>query len=121
MTFVNAQPARTTIADRQNQDWSITLLAAQRQLYSELKRWRAVRIWAAIGAATVGLLATLFAPTLLVFVGPLAAVCAIGQWIGNVVSVSKQKPLQLSRSSSIQRFCLCRGTQRWVDLWTTRT
>lgn len=91
MTFVNAHPARSTIGDRQNQEWSITLLAAQRQLYSELKYWRSLRVWIAIGAAVVGLLATLFAPSLLILVSPLAAVAAVGQWIGNVVERQQAK------------------------------
>lgn len=79
-------PARPTLEGdsirvRQDRPWSIQLLAAQRQCYIEAKTWRSARFWSVAVAATVGLSATVFAPSLLVVAGPIGAVVAVAQWL----------------------------------------
>lgn len=70
-----------SLVTRQNEPWSLRLLAAQRQLYQEAKRWQQLRSWSVVGMAGVGVLATLFAPSLLPILGPIGGVVAIGQWV----------------------------------------
>lgn len=74
-----------SISVRQNSRWSITLLAAQRQRYIEAKRCRSVRSWSVAMAATVGLGTVVFAPGLLVVVGPLGALVAVVQWLAGLM------------------------------------
>ena len=71
----------SSLASRQNEPWNLRLLAAQRQLYQEAKRWQQLRSWSVVGMAGVGVLATLFAPSLLPIFGPVGGVVAIGQWV----------------------------------------
>jgi hypothetical protein len=71
--------AEATITERQNSDWSLQLLAAQRQLYSDAKRWRGLRAGSAACMAVVGVIATAIAPELLKAIGPAGTVLAIAQ------------------------------------------
>lgn len=74
-----------SIRVRQASPWSIQLLAAQRQRYVEAKTWRSARFWSVAVAATVGLSATVFAPSLLVVAGPVGALVAVAQWLAGFV------------------------------------
>jgi hypothetical protein len=89
-----AEPASTLvdcIAARQNTSWSLQLLAAQRQLYTEAKRWRRLRAWSVAAVAIVGVAATLFAPELLRFVGAVGAALALVQWLAGIVEKQRSK------------------------------
>ena len=77
--------ASDSIAERQNSPWSIQLLAAQRQLYSEAKRWRRLGAWSVTAAAIVGVAATLVAPELLKLIGPMGGVVGLAQWLASLV------------------------------------
>ena len=78
-----------SIAARQNSDWSLLLLAAQRQVYSEAKRWRGLRAGAATIAALSGVIATAVAPDLLKLIGPVGALLGIVQVIA--VAIEKRR------------------------------
>lgn len=69
------------IAERQNDPWSLDLLAAQRQLYREAKRWRQLRTWSVSASALAAFAATIFAPDLLKVVGPLGAALLLIQYL----------------------------------------
>lgn len=69
-----------SIAARQNLPWSVELLAAQRQLYSEAKRWRCLRAWSVAMMTVIGVGTTLLAPDLLEVVGLVATVLLIALW-----------------------------------------
>lgn len=84
-------PPTGGILERQNAAWSITLLAAQRQLYSEVKRWRRARAWSVTLMAVLGVIATLFAPALLKILGPIGAALAVGQWGASLVEKQRGK------------------------------
>lgn len=82
-----APGARTggLVADCQNDPWSIRLLAAQRQLYSEAKQWRRLRAWSATAMAIIGVGVTLLWPTMLTTVGVVGAVLAVAQWLASII------------------------------------
>ena len=88
---VPATATTDSIAARQNGPWSIQLLAAQRQLYSESKRWRRLRAWSVTAMALIGVGATLFAPDLLKILGPVGAVFGVAQWLASVVEKQRTK------------------------------
>jgi hypothetical protein len=71
----------SSLASRQNEPWSLRLLAAQRQLYREAKRWQQFRSWSVVGLAAIGVAATLFAPSLLPILGPIGVAFAVAQWV----------------------------------------
>ena len=77
-----AGPPDDTIVARQNTPLGIELLAAQRQLYAEAKRWRRLRSWAATGTAVIGLAITLLVPDLAKAVGVLSVLVAVLQLVG---------------------------------------
>ncbi len=81
----HSAPSDNSIAGRQNAPWSIQLLAAQRELYSEAKRWRRVRAWSVIVMAMIGVTATILVPELLKVIGPVGAVLGIVQWAISLV------------------------------------
>jgi len=74
-----------SISARQNAAWSIQLLAAQRQLYSEAKWWRRLRAWSVTAMAVIGVAATLLAPDLLKVLGPVGAVFGVAQWFASII------------------------------------
>lgn len=80
-----------SVAIRQNAPWSIQLLAAQRQLYTEAKRWRRLRAWSVTAFAIIGVGATLLAPDLLKVLGPVGAVLAVVQWAASVFEKQRTK------------------------------
>ncbi len=89
-----ARRARTggaSIGTRQNAPWSIDLLAAQRQLYIEAKRWRRRRAYAVAGVALAGAGTAILAPEMLRFVGPLGAIAATAQWLASLVEKQRTK------------------------------
>lgn len=74
-----------SITERQNNPGAIRLLRAQRELYSEAKRWRRTGARAVVVSAIVGLTATILVPAALKYVGPLGAVVATAQWLLSLV------------------------------------
>lgn len=88
-----ARAAATTdsIAARQNAVWSIQLLAAQRQFYSDAKRWRRLRAWSVTAVAVIGVGATLLAPDLLKILGPVGTVLGVAQWVASVIEKQRTK------------------------------
>lgn len=74
-----------SISARQNAAWSIQLLAAQRQLYSEAKWWRRLRAWSVTAMAVIGVAATLLAPDLLKVLGPIGAFFGVAQWFASII------------------------------------
>jgi len=90
-SFGKADSASGSISERQNSPWSIQLLAAQRQLYSEAKWWRRVGAWSVAAAATIGVAATLVTPELLKVIGPVGAVVGIAQWAASLVEKRRTK------------------------------
>lgn len=71
--------SQNSIQSKQNQDWSLKLLAAQRQLYSEAKALRKYRTWAATGVAMTGLFVGTIWPGTLTVVGPIGALVAVAE------------------------------------------
>jgi len=71
----------SSITTRQNEPWSLRLLAAQRQLYREAKHWQQLRSWSVICSAGIGVLVAIFVPSLLYILGPIGAAVAIAQWV----------------------------------------
>jgi hypothetical protein len=80
-----------SIAARQNAPWSVQLLAAQRQLYTEAKQWRRLRAWSVTAIAIIGVGATLLVPDLLKVLGPVGAVLAVVQWVASVFEKQRTK------------------------------
>lgn len=75
-------PAQTQypIGIRQNEKWSLQLLAAQRQLYSEAKNWRRLRAWSTALVAVGGVGAAMFWPQLSSILGPTGAIIGVVAW-----------------------------------------
>lgn len=83
--------AGSTIQERQNAPWSIDLLAAQRQLYTEAKTWRAWRTRSVVAISLLGLLCTIVFPSALVLVGPIGAVFAVVQFCASLAEKQRTK------------------------------
>lgn len=66
-----------TIHERQNSDWCLKLLAAQRQLYSEAKALRRWRTWSAAAVMIIGLIVSAFIPGVLTIVGVAGGILAV--------------------------------------------
>ncbi|MBI4339811.1 MAG: hypothetical protein HY680_07640 [Chloroflexi bacterium] len=86
-----------SISHRQNGDWLITLLAAQRQLYSEAKRWRMVRQWSAVSVAVAGIAIGTAWPQALSVVGPIGALLAVAERV-----LAMMENSCVSRAANIQ-------------------
>jgi SMODS-associating 4TM effector domain len=67
------------------------MLAAQRQLYIEAKKWRRWRASAVTAVAVTGACTTILAPGLLRFFGPLGAIAAVGQWLASLIEKQRIK------------------------------